>query len=96
MKIFDWVLLLVEGDKLTTDQLQYGFQKLSSTTMCTWTLTTITEYFNNRRRDVYGAACDMKKAFDMCDWGYLFNDLSEKGVSPIFLRLMIFMYQHIV
>ena len=90
MKLFDWVLLLLEGDKLTTDQLQYGFQKLSSTTMCTWTLTTVVEHFNNRGRDVYGAACDMRKAFDMCNWCHLFSDLLEKGVSPIFLRLLLF------
>ena len=61
--------------------------------MCSWTLTTVVEYFNNRGRDVFGAGCDMKKAFDMCDWCYLFTDLREKGVSPIFLRLMIYMYE---
>ena len=55
MKIFDWVLLLLEGDKLSTDELQFGFQSMSSTTMCTWTLPTVVEHFNSKGRTVYGA-----------------------------------------
>ena len=56
LKIFDWVLLLLEGEKLSNDELQFGFQALSSTTMCTWTLSTVVEHFNSRGRNVYGAA----------------------------------------
>ena len=35
LKLLDWVILLVEGDKLSVDQLKYEYQALSSTTMCT-------------------------------------------------------------
>ena len=94
MKIFDWVLLLLEGDKLSTDELQFGFQALSSTTMCTWTLSTVVEHFNSNGRTVYGAAMDCSKAFDVCSWISLFGDLLEKGVSPIFLRLLLFSYRN--
>ena len=27
MKLMDWVILLLESDKLTVDQLQFGYQK---------------------------------------------------------------------
>ena len=93
LKLFDWVLLLLESDKLSTDELQFGFQKMASTTMCSWTLSTVVEYFNNRGRDVYGAACDISKAFDVCSWLFLFQDLLERGVAPIFLRLLLFIYR---
>ena len=35
LKIFDWVVLLLYGDGLTTDDLQFGFQEHVSTNMCT-------------------------------------------------------------
>ena len=94
LKIFDWVLLLLQGNKLSTDELQVGFQTMSSTTMCTWTLSTVVEHFNSRGRTVFGTAMDCSKAFDVCSWVYLFDELLEKGISPIFLRLLIYMYQN--
>ena len=42
LKLLDWIVLILEGDKLSTDQLQYGYQALSSTVMCTWSLTITT------------------------------------------------------
>ena len=93
LKILDWVLLFLQGDKLSTDELQFGFKTMLSTTMCTWTLSTVVEHFNSRGRTVFGAAMDCSKAFDVCSWVYLFSELLEKGISPIFLRLLIFTYQ---
>ena len=37
LKWFKWLILILNSDKLTTDELQFGFQKLArttSTTMC--------------------------------------------------------------
>ena len=53
----------------------------------------IRDSFNNRGRDVFVAACDISKAFDVCSWLHLFKDLQEKNVSTIFLRLLIFIYR---
>ena len=36
LKWFDWLMLILNSDKLTIDELQFGFQKLASTTMCSW------------------------------------------------------------
>ena len=33
LKLFDWVVLLTQGSKLSSDHLQFGYQKLSSTVM---------------------------------------------------------------
>ena len=43
---------------------------------------------------MYGAAMDCSKAFDMCSWVSLFNDLIEKGVAAIFLRVLMFIYKN--
>ena len=55
LKLLDIVLLLLTRDKLTCDQLQFGFQAETSTTMCTWTATTIIENYNRQGRELYMA-----------------------------------------
>jgi hypothetical protein len=37
---------------------------------------------------------DMSKAFDMVEWGELFNTLMERKLDPIFLRLILFIYSN--
>ena len=82
----------LEGDKLTFDQLQFAYQRKSSTTMCSWTVTAVVENFNKNEAAVYGAAMDMSKAFDLVEWGELFSTLVERQVEPIYLRLLLFIY----
>ena len=43
--------------------------------MCTWTVTSVIEYFNRNSSTVFGAAMDMSKAFDMVK-GATFSRLS--------------------
>ena len=94
LKLDDLVILLLEGDRLSCDTLQFGYQANSSTTMCTWTVTSIINHYNRNGRPVYGCAMDMSKAFDMVEWGQLFVKLKDRGVKPIFLRLLISIYRN--
>ena len=94
LKLLDIVILLLEGEKLGCDPLQFGYQAKSSTTMCTWTVTSIIDYYNRKGRPLYGCAMDMAKAFDMVEWGELFTTLRDRKVHPIYLRLMMFIYKN--
>ena len=94
LKLLDIVILQLEGDKLTFDQLQFAYQRKSSTTMCSWTVTAVVEHFNKNGAAVYGAAMDMSKAFDLVEWGELFSTLVERQVEPIYLRLLLFIYKN--
>ena len=94
LKVLDWIVLLLEGDKLNVDELQFGFQAMTSTTMCTWSLAATINYYKYRGRTVYGCAMDCSKAFDMVIWTQLFNKLLDRGISPIFLRLILFIYSN--
>ena len=85
LKLLDIVLLLLTRDILTCDQLQFGFQAETSTTMCSWTATTIIEHYNRQGKPVYGCAMDLSKAFDLVEWSSLFRLLRDKGVPPIFI-----------
>ena len=59
LKLFDWVLLLLECDKTNNRQTSIWISEAVSTTMCKLTLSTVVEYFNNRGTEVFGAACDI-------------------------------------
>ena len=64
LKVFDYVILDIHGDKLTTDELQFGYQDNISTSMCTWLVVGTIEYFQRHGSNVYACVMDMTKAFD--------------------------------
>ena len=92
LKLLDIIILLLEGDKLGCDKLQFGFQAGTSTSMCSWTATTVIEHYNRNGRSIYACAMDLSKAFDLVEWKSLFLLLMEKKVSPIFVRLLLYVY----
>ena len=69
LKLLDTIILLLEGEKLGCDVLQFGYQAKSSTSMCTWTESAVIDYYNRNGKPVYGCAMDMSKAFDMVERG---------------------------
>ena len=94
LKLLDTVILMLEGEKLGCDELQFGYQADTSTSMCSWTVSAVIDYYNRSNRAVYGCAMDMSKAFDLVEWGELFTTLRSRGVDPIFLRLLLYIYRN--
>ena len=92
LKIFDWVILLLHGNELNIDELQFGFQRNTSTNMCTWLAVEIIEYFQRNGSEVFACAVDMTKAFDQVKHSTLFWKLIEKGLPSIYIRLLLIMY----
>ena len=92
LKLFDWIVLLTQGDKLSSDQLQFGYQRLSSTVMCTWAAATVIDHFNRSGSDVFGALLDCSKAFDMVEWVILFKVLIKRKVAFVYLRVLLHIY----
>ena len=92
LKVFDYVILDIHGDKLTTDELQFGYQENTSTSMCTWLVVETVEYYLRHGSNIYACVMDMTKAFDNVKHSTLFRKLDEKGIPPIVLRLLVKMY----
>ena len=82
LKLLDIVILILEGEKLGCDQLQFGFQPKASTSMCSWLATSVIDQYNRQGAVVYGCAMDLSKAFDMVEWLELFQVLLARKVSP--------------
>ena len=58
LKIFDWVIILLFSDQLNTSDLQFGFLKNNSTTMCTWILTEVVSYYIRNNTSVFCCLLD--------------------------------------
>ena len=59
LKLINLIILQLEGEKLGFDEMQFAYQAKVSTTMCTYTVTSVVEYINRDGTTVYGAAMDM-------------------------------------
>ena len=91
LKLLDLVILIIFGNELKPSELQFGFQKNNSTTMCTWVVSETVNYFNNRDTPVFSCFLDMSKAFDLVHFHKLFLKLQGR-ISPMFLRLLAYIY----
>ena len=76
------------------DDFQFGFQKNSSTSLCSWVVyETIDSYLRNGSV-VYGVLMDCTKAFDTVLHSKLFQKMLYAGLPPIIIRLLISIYQN--
>ena len=92
LKVFDWTIINLYGDKLNFDQLQFGYQPNISTNMCTCMAVEIIDYFTRNGSDVFVGAMDMSKAFDRVKHSILFRKLMKMGLPEIYIRLLLVMY----
>ena len=85
-------MILLFGDVLSSDELQFGFQKYSSTTLCTWSaVETIYYYKRAGGSEVYCCLLDCKKAFDTVEHRKIFEKL--RGRLPVvFVRILLVIY----
>ena len=83
LKLFEYVILIVWGDDLVTDSMQFGFKKGVSTTQCTWLVNEVATYFMRRGTAVAACLLDCSKAFDKCRFDKLFQKLIKKGLPAV-------------
>ena len=91
-KILDWIILLKEQYSLCSSELKFGFKKGLSTTQCTFSMLEIIDYYNFNNSSVNVLMLDASKAFDRVKYCKLFAALLERDISPIVLKLLLFMY----
>ena len=92
LKLIDWIILLLFGVTLGLDDLQFAYQPVCSTTMCTRVAIESISFFLRNGSEVYTSCMDMTKAFDLVRHSKLFKKLLLAGLSVIFVRLLLFVY----
>ena len=92
LKLIDNVIILLWGDLLSSDSLQFGFKAKVSTTQCSWLVTEVASHYIRSGSPVIATLLDCSKAFDKCEFVALFEKLLKRKLPPIVVRMMIFIY----
>ena len=88
----DNVIILLWGDKLGSDTLQFGFKAKVSTTQCSWLVSEVAAHYVNSGTPVIATLLDCSKAFDKCEFVQLFQKLVDRGLPTIVVRMLIYIY----
>ena len=76
-----------------SNDFQFGFQKLSNTSLCSWVVyETIDQYLMNGSI-VYGCLLDWIKSFDTVEHSRLFQKLIDSKMPLIIVRMLITIYR---
>ena len=92
LKIVDWIIILLHGESLQLDDLQFAYQPKCSTNMCTWLVVETIDYFLRNGGEVFACSMDMTKAFDLVVHSKLLGKLLAASMPAIVVRLLLVMY----
>ena len=93
LKLFEYVILVLWGDLLGSDSLQFGYRSGTSTSQCSWLVTEVAGYYLRRGTAVSACLLDCSKAFDKCRFDHIFEKVLQKSIPPIVVRVLIYMYE---
>ena len=79
-KLMEWCIILMYGEYLISSNLQFGFKKGLSTSMCTGLLKIVAGEYIRRGSKVHCCLIDASKAFDTVDHTLLFEKLMKKNM----------------
>lgn len=91
-RIIDLVILNRYIDRLCTSELQFGFKRKCSTNMCSFVLKETVSYYISNQTPVYCVFLDASKAFDKVEYCLLFNELCNRNLPALIIRLLLNMY----
>ena len=93
LKLFEKTILLIWGELLSSDTLQFGFKKGASTTQCSWLVQEVVGHYLKEGSHPLAVVLDCSKAFDLCKFDKLFGLLLEKNIPPIIVRILMHSYE---
>ena len=91
-KCLDNVIMEKHRDVLKADDLQFGFKKKHSTTLCTYVLNEVLDHYTQGGSKVFVTMLDASRAFDRVHYGKLFHLLMEREMCCSTIRLLLTMY----
>ena len=93
LKLFERCILLIWGDQLHSDSLQFGFKQRCSTGTATWLVQEVLRQYLSRGSKPVAVVLDCSKAFDLAKFDLLFSRLLERGLPPVVVRVLVFSYE---
>ena len=93
LKLFERCVLLVWGDQLHSDSLQFGFKRHCSTDTATWLVQEVLQQYLRQGSKPVAVVLDCTKAFDMAKFSILFSRLLNRGMPAVVVRVLAFSYE---
>jgi len=94
-KLFESVLLVLFGESMKSDDLQFGFKKNSSCSHALFVINESIRYFVRRGSRVHCVALDASKAFDKVLHYGLFYKMASRGISSTLINVLIYWYRRL-
>ena len=91
-KLYDATIIQHQTAVFVTSDLQLGFKNGLSTTMCSFMVNETISYYVNNGSTVHVLLLDASKAFDRVNYCVLFEKMIDKGMCPLVVRLLLYMY----
>jgi len=91
-RLFDLIVLDRYENLLVLNDLQFGFQRKRSTTMCTMVLKEVIAYYAENNSSTFCVFLDASKAFDRVEYCALFRQLLNRKLPGVVLRMLRNMY----
>jgi hypothetical protein len=92
LMLFDRIILLLWGDRLTSGSLQMGYKAKSSTAHCTFMVNEVVNHFLREGTNPILILLDMSMEFDKCRYEELFRRANER-LPTVIVRALIFVYK---
>ena len=91
LKLLDYVIIDIWGEQLASDSLQFGYKRGTSTTDCSWLVTSVADHFLRNGSPIMIATLDAKQGFDRCSWLKIFESLRVR-LPAVITRILMFIY----
>ena len=91
-KILDYIIIYQIENKLTTSPYQFAYKSGFSTSLCSFLVAETIQYYKSRGANVYMLSLDATKAFDKVQYSKLFNELMDREICPLIIRLIMNIY----
>ena len=88
-KLFDYVIIDICGNSLSTSDMQYGYKNNHSTTMCTVILKEVIHHY---MMATVMFTVVYSKAVDKINYGKLFSTLLQRNINVYCIRLIVDSY----
>ena len=92
-KIFELILVQLQGPCLYTSDMQFAYKKAHSTTMSTLVLKDVINHFLSNNSNVFCCFIDASKAFDRLRYDKLFDILLKRDVHPLMIRILMNVFE---
>ena len=92
-KALEWVLLLLYPEQFSTSELQYGFKRSMSTSLCTGTVKNVANRYVHCGSPVFSCLLDVSKAFDLVRHDILFDRLLQRDLPPLTVSFLLGWYK---